>query len=307
MKITECLNKKKEKKQNKKEGYGVIDYIINRLPEIHIPGYQFCGPGTNLEKRLARGDTGINKLDAACKDHDIAYGECTNSKTRHKADNILTARAFKRIYSKDANLSERAAALLVTSLMGAKIGLSKIGLGLNVRSMHIPEKLKRKRAKVVKKMKKKTKRNVGRAKLKKNLPTLRKSIAFNKIVQGVRSNIKQSKAKKSLNNLVKAAIQSAKHMKQNKIVKMSRVLKIPKFGGSILSILPILTGLSAIGSITASAVNVVKAIKDIENAKKQLSKHNIDGERKIGNGLSLIYKVKGSGFYLKPQSQQQQQ
>lgn len=160
MKISECSNRKKEEKtenntknKEKKEGYGLIDYIINRLPEIHIPGYQYCGPGTNLEKRLARGDVGINKLDAACKDHDIAYGESTNSKNRYKADKILTARASKRIYSKDANLSERAAALLVTSLMGAKMGLSKIGLGLNSHSKkkNIRKKSKILRAKTIKK------------------------------------------------------------------------------------------------------------------------------------------------------------
>ncbi|KYN10235.1 hypothetical protein ALC57_17633, partial [Trachymyrmex cornetzi] len=38
--------------------------------ELHIPGYQFCGPGTRLEKRLARGDRDINPLDAACREHE---------------------------------------------------------------------------------------------------------------------------------------------------------------------------------------------------------------------------------------------
>lgn len=60
-----CLRKQHKNKKEKKGAYGLIDYIINRLPEIHIPGYQYCGPGTNLEKRLARGDQGINKLDKA--------------------------------------------------------------------------------------------------------------------------------------------------------------------------------------------------------------------------------------------------
>ncbi|WP_227553302.1 hypothetical protein, partial [Acinetobacter baumannii] len=41
---------------------------------MHIPGYQFCGPATRLNKRLARGDAGVNKLDGwACKEHDITY------------------------------------------------------------------------------------------------------------------------------------------------------------------------------------------------------------------------------------------
>ena len=55
-------------------GSGLLNRAINALPiELHIPGYQFCGPGTHLEKRLVRGDRGINPLDAACREHDIAY------------------------------------------------------------------------------------------------------------------------------------------------------------------------------------------------------------------------------------------
>lgn len=122
--------KPKEKKVKEKKAYGLIDKVINNLPEIHIPGYQYCGPGTDLEKRLARGDIGINKLDAACKDHDIAYNK-KDSKGRYKADAALVTKAFKRIFAKNSSLSERAAALLVTSLIGTKMGLSKIGFGID--------------------------------------------------------------------------------------------------------------------------------------------------------------------------------
>lgn len=130
MKIFNCSNKRKEKNKEKK-AFGLVDHIVNKLPEIHIPGYQYCGPGTDIEKRLKRGDTGINKLDEACKEHDIAYEDSVNSESRHKADKKLVSRAFKRVYSNDAKLSERAAALLVSGLIGAKIGLSKIGLGFD--------------------------------------------------------------------------------------------------------------------------------------------------------------------------------
>lgn len=38
-------------------GEGLVDDLINRLPfEFYIPGYQFCEPGTRLQKRLARND-----------------------------------------------------------------------------------------------------------------------------------------------------------------------------------------------------------------------------------------------------------
>ncbi|XP_029665449.1 uncharacterized protein LOC115236867 [Formica exsecta] len=47
--------------------------------------YQFCGPGTHLETRLARGDRGINPLDAACREHDIAYSRCNDLGQRNRA------------------------------------------------------------------------------------------------------------------------------------------------------------------------------------------------------------------------------
>lgn len=42
--------------RNAIEGNGLINNIIDKIPiELHIPGYQYCGPGTNLKKRLLRG------------------------------------------------------------------------------------------------------------------------------------------------------------------------------------------------------------------------------------------------------------
>lgn len=279
----------------------MIDYIVNKLPEIHIPGYQYCGPGTELQKRLTRGDPGVNKLDQACKDHDIAYSSLRSTKERREADKALITRALPRIYSKDAKLGERAAALLVSSLIGAKIGLSKFGLGLN-NGRASRKKMKghrRRHAKVGRKIKAK-KRNVKRGR-KNQSKTKRKSIPFGKLVRGVKAQIRKSKLKStSLNNTIKAAIQSAKDMKRNKTVRMSRVLKLPKFGGSVLPILPILTALSAVGSISASTVAVLKAIKEIQNLKRQPSG---GVKKKIGRGLHLIRNASGSGFYLKPFNQ----
>ena len=77
-------------------GDGLLNTAINKLPfELHIPGgYRFCGPGTKLEKRLARGDKGINELDEACKEHDIAYSKEKDLEHRHKADRILADKAM---------------------------------------------------------------------------------------------------------------------------------------------------------------------------------------------------------------------
>ena len=48
--------------------------------------YEYCGPGTNMDKRLARGDVGINRLDGVCKNHDIDYDNAKNLKDKHIAD-----------------------------------------------------------------------------------------------------------------------------------------------------------------------------------------------------------------------------
>ena len=56
----------------------MLNKTIDRLPfELHLPGYNFCDPGTKLRKRLNRGDVGINPLDEACREHDTA---CSLSK-----------------------------------------------------------------------------------------------------------------------------------------------------------------------------------------------------------------------------------
>ncbi len=41
--------------------------------ELHVPGYSWCGPGTNIDARLRRGDPGLTQLDRSCKIHDLDY------------------------------------------------------------------------------------------------------------------------------------------------------------------------------------------------------------------------------------------
>lgn len=105
---------------------------IDKLPfEVHLPGgYNYCGPGTKLRERLARGDRGINALDEACKIHDIAYALHKDSENRRQADKELAERAWSRVKSSDATFGERAAAWAVTTAMKLK---SKIGSGVKRR------------------------------------------------------------------------------------------------------------------------------------------------------------------------------
>lgn len=100
---------------------GLIDRIIEKLPEMHIRGYNYCGPNTNLLRRLAHGDLGINELDCACMVHDFAYAESNDLKSRCVADKLLVLKAFRRIYAKDSQIGERFSALIVSGLIGVKL------------------------------------------------------------------------------------------------------------------------------------------------------------------------------------------
>lgn len=109
------------------KGKGLVNHLINHLPvELHLPGYNYCGPGTRLNERLARGDKGVNKLDEACKQHDIAYSESNNIADRHIADTVLMNIAKQRSVSKDAKIGEKVASTLVNKIMKAKL---KLGAG----------------------------------------------------------------------------------------------------------------------------------------------------------------------------------
>ncbi|XP_024943316.1 uncharacterized protein LOC112494698 [Cephus cinctus] len=99
-----CMGKKK-----RHSGKGLVNKIINSLPvELHIPGYQYCGP--------------------ACKEHDIAYlKNRENLEHRGAADRIPADKAWKPVFAKDASIGEKAAAWSVANIMNAK---SKLGMGI---------------------------------------------------------------------------------------------------------------------------------------------------------------------------------
>ena len=108
--------------KKKKEGGGIGYKLMNIVPfGAHLTGYQYCGLGTELKKRLNRGDLGINPLDAACCLHNIEYSkDKTLGETRKIADRSLAEKAEERLYSKDATLGEKTSALIVANAMKLK-------------------------------------------------------------------------------------------------------------------------------------------------------------------------------------------
>lgn len=275
MKSKSC-NRRNGLRKKRKCGRGLLDKIINKLPvELHIPGYQYCGPGTKLEKRLKRGDPGINKLDKACKEHDISYS--VNKKgglERHLADKKLAREAWKRVVSKDASLGERLSALATTGVMRTKMNLSKFGAGL--------------------KNKKKRRKKKGK---KKALSHQTKGF------QSLVSNARKAMKKRTSPAAIHAAIKSARSFKNQHNITHPRVIPIPKSGGA-LPLLPIFAGLSALGALSGGISSIVKTINDIKNARKMLEetkRHNTKMEGvAVGSGLFLKPFKKGYGLYLNP-------
>lgn len=127
-----------------KTGSGLVNKIINGLPfELHYPGgYQFLGPGTRLEERLARGDRGINKLDQLALAHDLAYAKNKDLDKRHLADRELENAAWERVKAPDAKVGERVAAYITTNLMKAK---RKLGMGSKQRKRRSVKRIKKKK------------------------------------------------------------------------------------------------------------------------------------------------------------------
>lgn len=207
-------------------------------------------------------------MDAACKEHDIAYFKHQNIVERHKADKILAEKAWQRVISKDAKLSERSSAFLVTNIMNAK---TKFGMGIRVKKL----------------------------KKEKHTPSISSAIRY------ARKVLKMKKPK-SIKDSIKIALNAAKKIinQKNNIIKTPRIIPVPKVGGVIPFLIPLFAGLSAIGALSGGVAGIAKAVNDATQAKKQLSeskRHNETMESiAIGKGLFLKPYKNGLGLYVTP-------
>ncbi|CAH3115534.1 unnamed protein product, partial [Porites lobata] len=76
------------------------DWLIEKTgKEFHWPKMNYLGPGTQLQKRLRRGDQGVNRLDGLAKIHDIDYSKVKNLQDKWKADDKMI-RAISKLPGK---------------------------------------------------------------------------------------------------------------------------------------------------------------------------------------------------------------
>lgn len=269
---------------NSKRGTGFLNTLINKLPfELHLPGYNYCGPGTKLIKRLQRGDRGVNPLDEACKEHDIAYHKNKELGDRHIADSKLHDEALKRIRDDNASFGEKVASTAVAALMKGKTAL---GMGTKRKNKNLAQMLKRLR-------------NINRKK--KNDSSRKRGgfLSFPMAIKLARMYIQRHVAKSGEGLLGNVKAAQAALSKKRVMKPRNRIIPIPKTGG-ILPLIPIFAALSAIGALSGGAAGIAKSVNDAKAAKetlKEQQRHNKVMEAKsIGQGLYIQSHKGGCGI-----------
>ncbi|KAJ8916384.1 hypothetical protein NQ315_014594 [Exocentrus adspersus] len=252
-------------------GEGVLNTLINKLPfELHIPGYQFCGPGTKLEKRLLKGQKGVNPLDSACRQHDIAYSQSGSLQDRHKTDKELENRAWERFKSRDAKFGEKASACFITTAMKTKRNL---GMGMAAQKRKRPISFRRD---IVKKVKR---------------------------ILGKTSMPDKEPVKKLALHALKAAKQAVKKVGGKKNVRIPRIIPFDTqhHSGGFLPLIPLFAGLSALGSLAGGASVIAKTVidakKKVEAGRGLNSKTMMEPIGATGSGL-YVRKNRRGGFGL---------
>lgn len=108
-----------------------IQKHLSKLGELHMrtpsgKKYNYCGPGTKLEERLASNDPTyrdpINKLIKVCHQHDIDYSNAKSLSDKHIADDLMLKRISEIPY-KERPWGTTA----VQAIIGSK---RKLGLGV---------------------------------------------------------------------------------------------------------------------------------------------------------------------------------
>ena len=114
------------------KGGSLLNKAINNLPfEMHLPGHNFTGPGTKLNKRLnpdltpKKWSKPINRVDKAAYHHDVCYLKNDDTATRNAVCDKNMLKELKGIYN--PTLRERLDKSIVSKLIGTKV---KFGMGV---------------------------------------------------------------------------------------------------------------------------------------------------------------------------------
>ena len=119
------------KTQFVRSGGSILNKVLNNLPfELHLPGHNFTGPGTKLNKRLNSDLTPkawskpINRVDNAAYHHDVCYLKNSDTKYRNEVCDKNMLSELDGIYN--PSIRERLDRSIVDKIIGTKI---KFGMG----------------------------------------------------------------------------------------------------------------------------------------------------------------------------------
>ena len=103
----------------------LLNKFINNLPvEMHLPGHNFTGPGTKLNKRLnpdltpKKWSKPVNRVDKAAYHHDVCYLKNDDTPTRNAVCDKNMLKDLKGIYN--PTIKEKMECGIVSSLIGTK-------------------------------------------------------------------------------------------------------------------------------------------------------------------------------------------
>ena len=133
------------------------------MPEMHLkqPGFTYsaCGPFTKNKERIQKfketGDTSYiykNELDKACFQHDMAYEDFKDLKTRTASDNILRDKAFHIAKNPKYDEYQRGLTSMVYKFFDKKSKGSGVANNEIKQNFQLPEELHKP---IIKKFKKK--------------------------------------------------------------------------------------------------------------------------------------------------------
>ena len=113
-------------------GGSLLNKAINNLPvEMHLPGHNFTGPGTKLNKRLnpdltpKKWSKPINRVDKAAYHHDLCYLKNNDTATRNAVCDKNMLKELEGIYN--PSIREKMERGLVSTLIGTK---ARFGTGV---------------------------------------------------------------------------------------------------------------------------------------------------------------------------------
>ena len=125
------------------KGAGLMNKLINRMPvEMHLPGHNFTGPGTNLSKRLNADGTPkawskpINRVDQAAYHHDICYARHKDTAARNSICDKTMLASLDAMPNPTAR--ERMDRSIVRPIIGTK---ARFGLGVGKKKVRWSDEL----------------------------------------------------------------------------------------------------------------------------------------------------------------------